>query len=98
MTKRGEITTVDDDLEVQNFSDSEEVDAVDGEEVIYPSVKPELVRKDSELFKSTLPIKVESTDDDRLPEVRKKFIPIIPITLLLFPLLFYYFSLGFCFR
>lgn len=73
MTKRGEITTVDDDLEVQNFSDSEEVDAVDSEEVIYPSVKPELVRKDTELFKGTLPIKVESTDDDGIPEVRKEF-------------------------
>ena len=88
MTKRGEITTLDDDLEVQNFSDSEEADAVDGEEVIYPSVKPELIRKDTELFKRTLPIKVESTDDNRIPEVRKKF---ISITLLLFSLLFYYF-------
>ena len=62
---------VDDDLEVQDFSDSEEVEAIDGEEVIYPSVKPELVRKDTELFKSTLPIKVESTDDDDVPEVRE---------------------------
>lgn len=71
MTTRGEITVVDDDLEVQDFSDSEEVEAIDGEEVIYPSVKPELVRKDTELFKSTLPIKVESTDDDDVPEVRE---------------------------
>ena len=40
-------------------------------EVIYPSMKPELVRKDTELFKSTLPIKVESTDDDNdVQEVR----------------------------
>lgn len=64
---------MDDDLEVQNFSDSEEVDH-DGnngeEEVIYPSVKPELTRRDSELFKSTLPIKVENTDHD-VPEVRR---------------------------
>ena len=93
MTKRGEITTVDDDLEVQNFSDSEEADAVDGEEVIYPSVKPELVRKDTELFKSTLPIKVESTDDDSIPEVRKELYNKL--------LHFYYFLcclLGFCFR
>ena len=71
MTTRGEITVVDDDLEVQDFSDSEEVEAIDGEEVIYPSVKPEFVRKDTELFKSTLPIKVESTDDDDVPEVRE---------------------------
>ena len=71
MTTRGEITVVDDDLEVQDFSDSEEVEAIDGEEVIYPSVKPELVRKDTELFKSTLPIKVESTDDDDVHEVRE---------------------------
>lgn len=61
---------MDGDLEVQDFSDSEEAEAIDGEEVIYPSVKPELVRKDTELFKSTLPIKVESTDDDDAQEVR----------------------------
>ena len=71
VTKRGEVTTVDGDLEVQDFSDSEEVEAIDGEEVIYPSMKPELVRRDTELFKSTLPIKVESTDDDNdVQEVR----------------------------
>ena len=69
VTKRGEITAVDDNLEVQEFSDSEEADAVDDEEVIYPSVKPELVRKDTELFMSTLPVKVESTDDGNVPEV-----------------------------
>ena len=61
---------MDVDLEVQDFSDSE-MEAIDGEEVIYPSMKPELVRKDTELFKSTLPIKVESTDDDNdVQEVR----------------------------
>ena len=70
MTKRGEVTVVDGDLEVQYFSDSEEVEAIDGEEVIYPSVKTELVRKDIELFKSTLPIKIESTDNDDVQEVR----------------------------
>lgn len=70
MTKRGEVTVVDGDLEVQYFSDSEEVEAIDGEEVIYPSVKTELVRKDTELFKSTLPIKIESTDNDDVQEVR----------------------------
>ena len=72
VTKRGEVTTVDDDLEVHDFSDSEEVDGNDGEEVIYPSVKPELVRKNTELFKSTLPIKVESVDDE-MPEVSEEF-------------------------
>ena len=61
---------VDGDLEVQYFSDSEEVEAIVGEEVIYPSVKTELVRKDTELFKSTLPIKIESTDNDDVQEVR----------------------------
>ena len=70
MTKRGEVTVVDGDLEVQYFSDSEEVEAIDGEEVIYPSLKTELVRKDIELFKSTLPIKIESTDNDDVQEVR----------------------------
>ena len=70
MTKRGEVTVVDRDLEVQYFSDSEEVEAIDGEEVIYPSLKTELVRKDIELFKSTLPIKIESTDNDDVQEVR----------------------------
>ena len=70
MTKRGEVTVVDGDLEVQYFSDSEEVEAIDGEEVIYPFVKTELVRKDTELFKSTLPIKIESTDNDDVQEVR----------------------------
>ena len=70
MTKRGEVTVVDGDLEVQYFSDSEEVEAIVGEEVIYPSVKTELVRKDTELFKSTLPIKIESTDNDDVQEVR----------------------------
>ena len=70
MTKRGEVTVVDGDLEVQYFSDSEEVEAIDGEEVIYPSVKTELVRKDTELFESTLPIKIESTDNDDVQEVR----------------------------
>jgi len=69
VTKRGEITKMD-DLEVQNFSDSEEVDVNDDEEVIYPSVKPELVRKNSELFKSTLPIRVKSIGDD-IPEVQR---------------------------
>lgn len=72
MTKRGEITNIDDDLEVQNFSDSEEIDGNDDEEVIYPSVKPEFLRKDTELFKSTLPIRVESTDNDDIPEVRNR--------------------------
>ena len=67
VTKRGEMNTMDDDLEVQNFSDSDEAD---GEEVIYPSTKPELVRQDTELFKRTLPIKVDSTDDDNMREVR----------------------------
>ena len=70
MTKRGEVTVVDGDLEVQYFSDSEEVEAIDGEEVIYPSLKTELVRKDIELFKRTLPIKIESTDNDDVQEVR----------------------------
>ena len=70
MTERGEVTVVDGDLEVQYFSDSEEVEAIDGEEVIYPFVKTELVRKDTELFKSTLPIKIESTDNDDVQEVR----------------------------
>ena len=70
MAKRGEVTVVDGDLEVQYFSDSEEVEAIDGEEVIYPFVKTELVRKDTELFKSTLPIKIESTDNDDVQEVR----------------------------
>ena len=60
---------VDDNLELQDFSDSEEADAVDDEEVIYPSVKPELLRKDTELFMSTLPVKVESTVDGNGPEV-----------------------------
>ena len=70
MTKRGEVTVVDGDLEVQYFSNSEEVEAIDGEEVIYPSVKTELVRKDTELFKSIFPIKIESTDNDDVQEVR----------------------------
>ena len=30
VAKRGEVTTVDGDLEVQDFSDSEEVEAIDG--------------------------------------------------------------------
>ena len=46
------------------------MEAIDGEEVIYPFVKTELVRKDTELFKSTLPIKIESTDNDDVQEVR----------------------------
>lgn len=70
MTKRGEKTAMDDNLKVQSFSDSEEVEANDDEEVIYPSMKPELVKRDTELFKSTLPIRVESSDNDVL-EVRR---------------------------
>ena len=70
MTKRGEKTAMDDNLKVQSFSDSEEVEANDDEEVIYPSMKPELVKRDTELFKSTLPIRVESSDND-VPEVRR---------------------------
>ena len=57
------------DLEVQDFSDPDDTDANVDEEVIYPSVKPEVIRMDSELFKSTLPIRVDSSKV--IPEVSK---------------------------
>jgi len=70
VTKRGEVTDMS-DLEVQDFSDPDDADANIDEEVIYPSVKPEVIRMDSELFKSTLPIRVDSSKVT--PEVSRHY-------------------------
>jgi len=59
------------DLEVQDFSDPDDTDAYIDEEVIYPSVKPEVIKMDSELFKSTLPIRVDSSKVT--PEVNRYY-------------------------